>query len=135
MIVVDANILAYFLVDGAFNREAENVYDKDPHWTAPVLWRSEFLNFLVKCISKGKPGLEDALDVMEEAEQIMAENEYAVPSSDVLRAAATGRCTAYDAEYVVLARELGVKLVTTDTTLLKAFPETAVSPARFLSGA
>ncbi len=134
MIVVDTNILAYFLVDGAFNREAEEVYEKDPHWTAPLLWRSEFLNFLVKCVSKGKPSLDDAVDVMEEAEQLMADNEFAVPSLDVLRLASSVRCTAYDAEYVVLARALGVKLVTKDAALLKAFPETALSPRRFMAG-
>jgi predicted nucleic acid-binding protein len=133
LIVVDTNILAYFFVDGVFSREAEKVYKKDPHWAAPVLWRSEFRNFLIKCVSKGKPEMDDALDIMRSAEVLMGENEYAVPSDDILRLACAARCTAYDAEYVVLARGLGVKLVTSDAALLKAFPDTAVSPERFIT--
>jgi len=63
----------------------------------------------------------------------MAGSEYAVVSGDALSLAASSACSAYDAEFVVLARELGVPLVTSDKQLLKSFPETAVSPARFLA--
>ena len=42
------------------------------------------------------------------------------------------RITAYDAEFVVLARQLGVRLVTFDKPLRKAFPEIAVDPAAFM---
>jgi len=63
----------------------------------------------------------------------MAGNKYAVVSGDMLGLATSSACSAYDAEFVVLARELGVPLVTTDKQLLENFPETAVSPARFLA--
>ena len=56
--------------------------------------------------------------------------EYDVGSGDVLSLAASSSCTAYDAEFVVLARALGVPLVTTDKELLENFPATAVDPAR-----
>ena len=70
---------------------------------------------------------------MTEAESLMAGNEYAIVSGDVLSLAASSACSAYDAEFVVLARELGIPLVTTDKQLLDSFPETAVSPTRFLA--
>jgi predicted nucleic acid-binding protein len=47
--------------------------------------------------------------------------------------AVSSGCSAYDAEFVVLARELGVSLVTLDKELLDKFPGTAVSPERFLA--
>lgn len=45
----------------------------------------------------------------------------------VLRLAIASGCTACDCEFVVLARDLAVKLVTLDQAILRAFPEIAVS--------
>ena len=71
---------------------------------------------------------------MTEAESLMLGGEYHVVSADVLNLAASSGCTAYDAEFVALARGLSVPLVTMDRELLEKFPETAVTPERFLAG-
>ncbi|MBN9494469.1 hypothetical protein J0H33_14165 [bacterium] len=42
-------------------------------------------------------------------------------------------CAAYDLESVAVAQSLGINLVTNDKEVLAAFPETAVSPADFVS--
>ena len=41
------------------------------------------------------------------------------------------RCSAYDCEFVALARELGIPLVTADQMVLSEFPGTAVSMEAF----
>jgi len=41
-------------------------------------------------------------------------------------------CSAYDCEFVNLAKDLGVLLVTQDQKVLHNFPETAISMGRFL---
>ena len=133
MIVVDTNLIAYLLIDGGQTEPAERVLQKDEVWVSPLLWRSELCNALVKCVRSGLFGLNAAFRIMTEAESLMAGNEYAVVSGDVLSLAASSACSAYDAEFVVLARELGIPLVTTDKQLLESFPETAVSPERFIS--
>lgn len=132
MIVVDTNLIAYLFVNGEHSESAEKVLLKDSRWAAPLLWRSELRSVLVKCVRTGHAELKDAFRIMTEAESLMSESEYAVPSGDVLSLAASTACSAYDAEFVVLARELGVSLVTTDKLLLESFPDTAVSPPRFL---
>ena len=58
-------------------------------------------------------------------------NEYSVPTERILKLVLDSDCTAYDCEYVALAQDLGVPLVTTDKQLLRAFPKTAVSLERF----
>ena len=102
------------------------LYQRDPDWAAPVLWRSEFRNVLATQVRRRSLTLELATALQAEAEDLMAGREYQVPSADVLRIAAESGCSAYDCEYVLLARQINVPLVTSDQAMLAAFPGTAV---------
>ncbi len=54
-------------------------------------------------------------------------NEHEVDSRDVLELVRDSDCSACDCEFTALALRLGVKLVTMDRKLLKAFPKQAVA--------
>lgn len=58
--------------------------------------------------------------------------EYAVSSTNVMRLVTKSSCSAYDCEFVALAQDLDISLVTTDKRILKAFPKTAVSLDEFV---
>lgn len=133
MIVVDTNIISYFYLNGEFTELAEKAFMKDPHWAAPLLWRSEFLNVLALCIRKEFISLNDALQIIQEAELLMKGNEYSVTSSNTLHLVGRSDCSAYDCEFAALAIDLRVPLVTMDKKILKNFPETAVRLDRFCS--
>lgn len=75
---------------------------------------------------KGRLAPDVALKTIRVAERLMAEGTYDVESDHVLRLAIASGCTAYDCEYVALAEERGVKLLTADRQLLAAFPAIAV---------
>ena len=96
-----------------------------------MLWRSEFRNTLVKYIQHAGMSLDAALLALRSAEAIIGAGEYKISSERVLELAVQSRCTAYDCEYIALAQELGVPLVTADKQLLKAFPKTAVALEKF----
>ena len=70
--------------------------------------------------------LEDALALQEEAEGVLQDREFEVSGGDVLRLVAQSPCSAYDWEFVALARSFGITLVTTDRKLVAAFPDVAV---------
>ena len=133
MIVADSNLVVYLLIPGEHTPAAEAVYDKDASWAAPLLWRSEVRNVLSTYVRTGRISLPDALDSMRDAESLLVEREYEVPSAAVLRRASESRCSAYDCEFVHLARELAAPLVTLDRRVLRAFPDTALSIAEFTS--
>jgi predicted nucleic acid-binding protein len=133
VIVADANLIVYLFVTGARTAEAEAVLRRDPRWGAPLLWRSEVRNALVGLVRGGMLSVEEALNIIANAERLLAGCEFTVPSSRVLLLADRSGCSAYDCEYVALAEDLGVPFVTTDRALLRAFPDRAIPPAVFLA--
>ena len=133
MIVADANLVVYLFVAGPHTPEAEAVLRRDPRWAVPLLWRSEIRNALVGLVRADSLAIEDAVGIMANAERLLAGTEYSVPSLRVLQLAHASGCSAYDCEYVVLAENLSVPLVTTDRAVLRAFPDRAISARAFLA--
>lgn len=135
MIVVDVNVVAHLLIDGERTGEAEAVLRADPDWAAPLLWRTEWRNVLAGYIRRGALDLASAIARVETAEALVRGREHLVDGRLVLELVASSSCSAYDCEYVALARWLGVPLVTADRGLLEAFPQGTVSPDRFAEAA
>ena len=131
LIVADTNLIAYLLIDGDRTAEAEAVFTRDPIWASPLLWRSELRNVLSYHVHRRLFPLEHALALAEQAEEVIEGRDFAVATADVLELAASSGCSSYDCEFVVLARELDLPLVTADRTVLRSFPERAISLTRF----
>ena len=127
MIVVGTNILAYLYLPGAFTARAEKLLAEHAQWAAPQLWRSEFRNILAGYMRRGSFDVQHAIALQREAEALLVSSEYVVDSQAVLELVKRSDCSAYDCEFVALAQMLGVKLVTMDAKLLKAFPKIAMS--------
>jgi predicted nucleic acid-binding protein len=131
MIVADTNLIAYFSIHTEHSALAEAVCAVDSIWAAPLLWRSEYQATLLKYIRHAGMNFEAAISSLRLAEETVAGREYAVEARKVLELAYRTQCSAYDCEYVALAQELGVPLVTADKQLVKAFPKTAVALEKF----
>ena len=131
MIVTDANLIAYFAVRDANSELADAVFETDTVWVAPLLWRSELRSTLAKYMQHVGMSMETALLALHSAEEAIAGREYSVSSERILELAVQSGCTAYDCEYVALAQDLGVPLVTADKQILRAFPKTAVALEKF----
>jgi len=133
MIVVDTNIIGYLYLTSERSSQAEQALRRDPDWVAPLLWRSEFRNVLAFYIRKRRLNLQAAQEIMDEALGLMVGQEYEVVSSRVLSLVVKSSCSAYDCEFVALAQDLGVSLVTVDKQVLDQFPESAVSLDKYLA--
>ena len=131
MIVADTNLITYFSIHTDHSALAEAVCATDSVWVAPLLWRSEYRATLLKYIRHAGMNFEAAIGSLRIAEEAVAGREYSVDARKVLELACRTKCSAYDCEYVALAQDLGVKLVTTDKQVLTAFPELAVSLVDF----
>ena len=131
MVVADANLIAHLTIRSEFSPLTEAVYAADAAWAAPLVWLSEYRNTLAKYIQQRAMTVESALLSLRSAEEVMGGRTYNVSSENVLELVKNSGCTAYGCEYVALAMDLGVPLVTTDKPVLRAFPKTAVSLEKF----
>lgn len=132
MIVVDTNVIAYYLIPGPMTELVEDLRKKDSEWSAPILWRSEMRNVFALYLRNGQLDLTRIQEHMADAEALLSGNEFVVESAQVLELAYLSGCTAYDCEFVFLAEKLGVPLLTTDSKLLRSFPQTALSIDQFI---
>jgi len=133
MIVVDTNIIAYLLLPTSYTSLVDSLFKIDSNWAAPVLWKSEFRNVLALYLKKKIITLEKALELQDIAESIMTENEFTISSSQVLALVDKSNCSSYDCEFIALANQLNIKLVTQDKKILNDFLTSAVSVSDYLS--
>ncbi len=131
MIVADANLVLYLLAPGTRTAEAEAVYRKDPTWAVPPLCLSEVRNVVLRYVRSGALTLTDAERIVARAETLVTQNHGGVNSAAVLLLGHQSGCSAYDCEYVVLAKALDVPLITADRDLRRAFGSIARTPAEF----
>ena len=130
MIVADTNLIVYLFITGDQSKLAQKVLDKDPYWIVPPLWQSEFRNVLAAYIRRGMT-LQQARRIMESA-LLTLENRQVIPSAmEVLQLISESQCTAYDCEFVALARQLNIPVVTADKQLLDQFPDYTISLEEF----
>ena len=131
MIVVDSNVVAYCWLNGPLTPLAHEARRRDPEWHVPVLWRSELRSALAGYCRSGALHWAQAVRIIAAAEQGLAGHEHLPASGAILDVCESSGLSAYDAEFVALARQLRVPLVTEDRAVLRAFPGDAVSLKQF----
>jgi predicted nucleic acid-binding protein len=122
--------VVYLFVPGPFTEFAEKTLLRDSVWLAPPLHRYELLNVMATHVRKAELTLPQALIVLSE----IARTVEVVPDADqnaVLEASIKSRIATYDCEYVVLARSLGLRVVTADQKMITAFAGVAIGIADF----
>jgi Predicted nucleic acid-binding protein, contains PIN domain len=132
MIVVDANLIGNLFIESKDSPLAIQVFEKDPDWYAPILWQSEVRSIVTSYFRHNLLTLEKAFRIMDEAHGLMMDHERFISSNLVLELVGTSKCTSYDCEYVALAKEMNLTLVTFDQQVVRAFPRIALFPQDFM---
>jgi predicted nucleic acid-binding protein len=132
MIVVDANIVVYFVLSGPNTAMARRVFAKHSVWCVPELWKHEYLNVLVTLAKTGHATREQCLQAWEHAGALLTGRVLPVDPLVVFRIAVDHRISAYDAQYVALAEELNVQCVSEDGRLRRTFPGRVATMQEFV---
>ncbi|MEW6401241.1 MAG: type II toxin-antitoxin system VapC family toxin [Chloroflexota bacterium] len=133
MIIVDANLIAALFIQNDQSQLANKIFEKDPDWYAPLLWQSEMRSIVTQYIRHKLMTFDRAVQIMDEAHALMIEHERLISSDRVLELVSTSKCTSYDCEYVALAKEMNLTLVTFDQQVVGQFPGIALFPERFVN--
>lgn len=133
MIVVDTNIIVASLIKQDKTDDVFNLIELDPEWCCPILWRSELRSALVMYIKHKDVSVRTAVKLFEHAEQYISDYETDVSSKKVFELSQKSSCSAYDCEYVALAQDLRVSLVTLDKKILRAFPKISFTPQQYIN--
>ena len=133
MIVVDSNILAFYVIQGKRTADANALRELDAEWIVPAFWRIEFQSILWKYVRCGGMPVEKALELLDRAIDLFSANEVTPPSDMVLRNAIAWGITVYDAQYVSLAKQAGVRCITEDVPVQKACPDISLSLKDFIN--
>jgi len=137
MIVVDTNTIAYFYIPGQFTSLVDEIRRRDNEWVTSPLWRYEFRSVLQKYVKADLLDFSDAIQIAEDAEMALLGREVSVPPSvalSFLNQAMTTypKISAYDSEFLALARSLNLKLITFDKEISKKFPDIAIAAKEYL---
>jgi len=133
MIVVDANILIYSLIEGDYTPLVQELRERDTDWRTTGLCLHETLNVLATYQRREILTLAQCKKLLAHAEQFMSVAQCEVKMDAALAMAAKYAITGYDAQYVSLAQSLNAPLITEDRKLREAVPGIAFSMQDFLA--
>ncbi len=133
MIVVDTNVMVRLVAGGEGGAEAARLFQRDRAWAVPGILLSELRNVLVGFVRRGVMSPAQAVAMSDDAAVVLEDRVVNLSSAQVIDAALACGLSAYDAEFVALARMLGVPLATADQAILRSAPDVAVPLATLLS--
>lgn len=133
MVLVDTNIVAYLVLDGAMTARARQLYERDADWRAEPLLFVELCNVLETAMRATGLTLPRALAALADAHRILGAGLHAASDGDVIAAASRHGTSGYDARFLCAAAALGVPLVTEDAALRRKAPALTRSLAEALA--
>ena len=118
MIVVDASVVAYLLIEGELTEAVRELYQVDPEWVTPPILNHEILSILASVgVDEQSP---HAVEVIwRDARALLGARQQVPDPVNSLRLAVELGISGYDAQYLSLAQQLKLPLITGDARLLE----------------
>ena len=132
MIVVDANVVAYATIKGTKTPVARQLRAAERHWVMPSLCRHELANVLLSHVRSGHFTEQDIGQIWDKFALVLEGNEREVSLVSAVRLANERSISAYDAQYVWLASELNMPLITEDRQIISRCTDVARSMSQHL---
>ncbi len=122
MLLVDTNVVANLLLEGAQSPAARLLYSQDPDWASEPLLFVELTNVLATGVRQKRLSMAQAESALARAHEMLDGYLHLTPDRQVLAVAARHGISGYDARFVCAAFEIGSPLVTEDAALRRKIP-------------
>lgn len=124
MIVVDCTVIADFFIGVPdFQQAARSLYEGDPDWISPILWRYEFGNVLRTEVRGGRLSASLMSRYLRAAEGLVVESAVDLDPVAVGELAIFRDVSFYDASYVWLGQARGLPFHSRDGKLRRKCPD------------
>ena len=133
MIVVDAPLVAFLLIEGEGTPVARRLYKADPEWVTPPILNHELLNILGG-LGHAEGDFASMEALWKEARGILAPRQQVPDPVRALRLSVELGLSGYEAQYLALAEKLALPLLTTEKRLLALRGGRCVTPEHYLEG-
>ncbi len=134
MIVVDASIVAFLLIEGELTPAARRLHRLDPEWITPPILNHELLHILA-ALGHSSGSQEDRramVEIWRGIRQSVGARQQVPDPVKALKLAMELGIPGHDAQYLALAEQLALPLVTEEESLIAAAPSRAVGLISYL---
>jgi len=131
MIVVDASVVAFLLIDGELTDAVRELHRIDPDWVTPPILNHEMLNILA-AVGSAEGSSEAMEPIWRHVRALVASRQQVPDPVRSLRLGVELGISGNEAQYLCLAESLGLPLITQEKSLLQAAPKRAVSVHDYL---
>lgn len=123
MVLIDTNVAISLWVENNWTHAARRLLEKDWDWRTESFALIEFANVMATYVRTGLTSESEALARLDEAVIFLTPGLTVISHHRALVVAMTYMVSVYDAHFLVVAQELGIKLVTEDVALRRVAPE------------
>ena len=131
MIVADASVVTFLFLEGELSGIARELFTFDSEWITPPILNHEMLNIFA-AVGSADGNVQGMEELWKEARGVLGSRQQIPDPQQSLRLAIELGISGYQAQYIALAGQHRLPLLTTDALLLELLPRKTCTPEVYL---
>jgi predicted nucleic acid-binding protein len=131
MIVVDASVVSFLLIEGELTDAARALHALDPEWVTPPILNHEMLTILA-VLGGAEGGADQVERIWRDVRNLTGPRQQIPDPVRSMRLAVKLGIPGHEAQYLCLADSLNLPLITEEEDLLRAAPDRAMTIIDYL---
>jgi predicted nucleic acid-binding protein len=131
MIVADASLVTFLFLEGELSGVVREIYLLDHDWITPPILNHELLNIFA-ALGASEGDVQGMEELWREARGLLGSRQQIPDPLRSLRLGIELGVSGYQAQYLALADQLRVPLLTVDQRILELLPKKTCTPQEYL---